>query len=145
MNYQGRWAVVAGASTGTGAAFARGLARRKLNLVLIARSQDKLEAIAKDLRARFKVEVRTTSQLPFTHHSVVLQVRVIIADLAQRPFPYHDIKPIIDGLKVAILINSAGGTRPYRPFRRFHEYSIEEQVPPHLVTGLDSIRCDSAA
>ncbi|MDT5029020.1 MAG: uncharacterized protein QOE61_5446 [Micromonosporaceae bacterium] len=48
----GPWALVAGASEGLGAAFARALAGRGLNLVLVARRQEPLEAIAADLPTR---------------------------------------------------------------------------------------------
>jgi short-subunit dehydrogenase len=54
----GRWAVVAGASEGLGAAFAEALAARGLNLVLVARRADALEQVAARLRESASVEVR---------------------------------------------------------------------------------------
>ena len=58
----GAWALVAGASEGLGAAFARSLARRGLNLVLIARRAEPLESLADELRRSASVEVRTIAQ-----------------------------------------------------------------------------------
>jgi hypothetical protein len=55
----GRWAVVAGASEGLGAAFAAGLAARKHDLLLLARRADALDAVAATLREAHGVEVRT--------------------------------------------------------------------------------------
>ena len=55
----GPWAVVAGASVGLGAAFAEDLARRGLNLLLVARRPGPLDAFAADLRTRTGIEVRT--------------------------------------------------------------------------------------
>ena len=57
----GPWALVAGASVGLGAAFADELARRKLNLILLARRAEPLEALAERLRAAFGVEVRAVA------------------------------------------------------------------------------------
>jgi len=45
-----KYAVVTGASKGLGKYFARALAARKQNLILVARSKDKLEALANELR-----------------------------------------------------------------------------------------------
>jgi uncharacterized protein len=55
----GRWAVVAGASEGLGAAFAESLASRGLSLVLLARRAERLEELASRLRSTRGVEVRT--------------------------------------------------------------------------------------
>ena len=54
----GPWALVAGASAGLGASFARALAARGLNLVLLARRLEVLEALGAALRERHGVEVR---------------------------------------------------------------------------------------
>ena len=58
----GPWALIAGASEGLGAAFAMALADRGLHLVLIARRQEKLEALAHQLRSLYKVKVKVHSQ-----------------------------------------------------------------------------------
>ena len=55
----GPWGVVAGGSDGVGAAFARGMASRGINVVLVARRVPVLEASADDIRARYGVEVAT--------------------------------------------------------------------------------------
>ena len=47
----GPWALIAGASEGTGAAFARQLAARGINLVLVARREGPLAALAEEVRA----------------------------------------------------------------------------------------------
>ena len=55
----GPWALVAGASEGIGAAFAESIAARGLNLHLLARRAEPLEALAGKLRAAHGVLVRT--------------------------------------------------------------------------------------
>jgi uncharacterized protein len=54
----GPWALVAGASEGIGVAFARALAGRGMNLVLIARRKALLDAHAEELRGQYGIEVR---------------------------------------------------------------------------------------
>jgi short-subunit dehydrogenase len=55
----GAWALVAGASEGLGAAYARALAESGMNLVLVARRRAPLDALGEDLHATFGVEVRS--------------------------------------------------------------------------------------
>ncbi len=57
----GFWAVIAGASEGTGQAYARQLAGQGLSLVLIARRQAPLDALADEIRANHGVECVTAS------------------------------------------------------------------------------------
>lgn len=56
-NY-GPWAIVAGASEGLGAAFAEALAKRGLNVILLARRLEKLELIAKKLIDTYEVNIK---------------------------------------------------------------------------------------
>lgn len=55
----GSWGIVAGASEGLGAAFAEAVARRGLNLVLLARRAERLASTAASLRERHGVQVET--------------------------------------------------------------------------------------
>jgi len=55
----GPYALIAGGSDGLGYAFAEAIARRGLNLVLIARQKERLEAAAKQLEKDYKIDVIT--------------------------------------------------------------------------------------
>jgi hypothetical protein len=88
----GQWALVTGASSGLGADFARELAARGANLVLVARRADNLRAIQAEITAR---------------HAV--QVEVIAMDLATPEAPqqlYDQLKAA--GRRIDMLINNAG-------------------------------------
>src|SRR5271156_2012755 len=57
----GPWAVISGASDGTGAAYARQLAHTGLNLVLIARRPGPLAELAAELEHAHRIATRTAS------------------------------------------------------------------------------------
>ncbi len=57
-----RFALVTGASSGIGACFARALAARGMNLVLVAKSRSKLEAIKAEIQAKFPRRVEVIEQ-----------------------------------------------------------------------------------
>lgn len=56
--FRGSWALVTGASGGIGEAMARDLGQRGANLILTARSTDKLKGIAKEISTAHGVETR---------------------------------------------------------------------------------------
>ncbi len=55
--HKGKWAVVTGASSGIGAGLARGLAKKGINVMLVARSAERLKVVADDCE-RYGVETR---------------------------------------------------------------------------------------
>lgn len=92
MSFNGKWALVTGASAGIGEAFADALGERGANLVLVARRTDRLNAIADRLRATHGVETL-----------------VIGADLAKPEAPGRIAGEVAQaGAQVDILINNAG-------------------------------------
>ena len=54
--------LITGASSGIGAVFAQELAKRNKNLVLVARSEDKLQQIAEKLQAKYQIEIQAIKQ-----------------------------------------------------------------------------------
>jgi short-subunit dehydrogenase len=94
----GPWAVVAGASEGTGACFAEEIARAGINLVMVARRLGPLEALASRLRATYGVEIRTVS------------IDLNAPDAAQR------MGDAADGLEVGLYISNAGSESGGRHF-----------------------------
>jgi len=90
-NFNGKWALVTGASAGIGMALARELARHGAKLILTARRGDRLEALAAELRGKGT------------------EVRILTADLNDPAAP-QQLFDAIGGLKldVDILVNNAG-------------------------------------
>jgi short-subunit dehydrogenase len=85
-------ALITGASGGIGRAFAEELAARKTNLVLVARSGDKLEQIAEKLQKQHQI-----------------QVDFIVQDLAEPQATDRVFDTIkAKGLTIDLLINNAG-------------------------------------
>ena len=85
-------ALITGASSGIGLEFAKVFAKEKNNLVLVARSKDKLEQLASDIRKDYAV-----------------QVKVINADLSNM----EEVQMVYDtckaeNIEVEYLINNAG-------------------------------------
>ncbi len=86
----GPWALVTGASSGIGAEFAKQLAEKNLNLVLIARRKERLEHLAGQLEKKHGVQVKT-----------------ITADLS-RPDFMSLVYPVTQTREIGLLVNNAG-------------------------------------
>lgn len=56
------WAVVTGASGGIGLEFAQVLAEKGYDVVLVARSESKLQALAQELQAKHQIQVKVIAQ-----------------------------------------------------------------------------------
>jgi short-subunit dehydrogenase len=89
----GPWAVITGASSGIGAAFAERCAADGLNLVLAARSTDRLAELGRELTAAHRIEHR-----------------VVTVDLS-RPEGAAELIAAVDDLDVGLLISNAGAAR----------------------------------
>lgn len=86
----GPWAVIAGASEGTGQAFARRLAAEGIHCILIARREAPLIVLAEELRAQHGVECVTA-----------------LVDLA-KPEAFDGILEAVEGRTVGLFIANAG-------------------------------------
>lgn len=90
LDRYGEWALVTGASAGIGAEFAQALAREGVSLVLVARREEKLRKLARELESRHGVKTRT--------------IACDLADAEQR----RELVSATADLEIGALVNSAG-------------------------------------
>lgn len=94
----GPYALIAGASEGIGAAFARQLAARGVGLVLVARRAEPLERLADELRSSTSVDVRSAV------------VDLTAPDVDER------LAAASDGLDIGLLVYNAGAAHAASDF-----------------------------
>jgi uncharacterized protein len=92
FTYKNKTALVTGASTGIGYCFAEELAARGADVILVARSADKLQALATKLSATYKVKAHVLTADLIAPGAAAR----VLAEVAER------------GLRVDILVNNAG-------------------------------------
>lgn len=102
------YALVTGASRGLGRCFARTLAARQQNLVLVARSGEKLEAVRRELQTAYRIQVES---IPFDL-SQTGAGQQLADELTRRE------------LQIDLLVNNAG----FGDQGRFLQLSLERQL-----------------
>ncbi|XP_068140885.1 inactive hydroxysteroid dehydrogenase-like protein 1 [Drosophila tropicalis] len=87
----GSWAAITGSSDGIGKEYAKELARQGINVVLIARNEEKLQKVANEIESEFKVETK-----------------IIITDFAKGSEVYDKLENELDQLPIGIFVNNVG-------------------------------------
>lgn len=103
-----KYTLITGASGGIGLELAKIFAKNNNNLVLVARSFDKLKEIKKDLESKYNIKVK-----------------IISRDLSNPNSPkevYNEIKQ--KNIFINILVNNAG----YATFGKFYDLDIEKEL-----------------
>ncbi|KAM8972166.1 very-long-chain 3-oxoacyl-CoA reductase-B-like [Pelodytes ibericus] len=97
----GGWAVVTGASDGIGKEYARELAKRGIDVVLISRTLEKLKNVATEIEQEFG-----------------RKTKIIQTDFTRGLEMYQSIEDELKGLKIGILVNNVG-MMMYHSSKRF--------------------------
>jgi short-subunit dehydrogenase len=117
-------ALITGASAGIGATFARVLGAVGLDLILVARRRDRLEALAAEIRGAHGVEVEP-----------------LVADLSRD----EEIRTVADRVaatnRLDVLVNNAG----FGTLGRFYELDLESQDKMHRLHVMATVWLTHAA
>jgi len=91
LQTQGSWAIVTGATDGIGRGFCQELGKQGLNVILVSRSHEKLESVAKEIEESFDVKTKILA-IDFTKDK----------DIQER------VEAEIKDLNIGVLINNVG-------------------------------------
>lgn len=116
----GNWAIVTGATDGIGRGYAKQLAKRRINLILVSRSEEKLKETSEELSKKHGVSIETVS------------IDLTASDLETALKP---LEKLVADLDVGILINNAGMSYPFAQY--LHE------VDDELITKLLKINVEA--
>lgn len=113
-------AVITGATDGIGKAMAFEFAKQGMNVVLISRTQSKLDECAAELKARYPK----------------IDVKVLAIDYSQfNAKARASVDALLQPLDVGVLVNNVGMSYPFCQY--FHELS-EENVAQLMSLNVDS-------
>jgi len=115
-------ALVTGASSGIGAAFARSLAGRGADLVLVARRADRLTALASELQAKFATDVTV----------IALDLSVVGA--------VETLKERLTALRPIDTIINCAGFGTHGPFVAEDEGRVREEIQLNIGVVIDITR-----
>uniref|UniRef100_A0A674PD45 3-ketoacyl-CoA reductase n=1 Tax=Takifugu rubripes TaxID=31033 RepID=A0A674PD45_TAKRU len=116
----GKWAVVTGATDGIGKSYAEELARRGFAMMLISRSQEKLDDVARMLQVLYNVETKT-----------------IAVDFGKSDI-YCRIEAALAGLEVGVLVNNVGVSYSY-PEYYLHIPDLENFISNMINVNMTSV------
>uniref|UniRef100_A0A915M7N8 Uncharacterized protein n=1 Tax=Meloidogyne javanica TaxID=6303 RepID=A0A915M7N8_MELJA len=102
-----KWAVITGGTDGIGKAYAHELAKKQFNIIIISRTQSKLDDVAKEIKEEFKeIEVRTIA-FDFTNPELEDYDRQIFSQIAD--------------VDIGVLVNNVGMSYEFpERFERVH-------------------------
>ncbi|XP_043497423.1 very-long-chain 3-oxoacyl-CoA reductase-like [Polistes fuscatus] len=122
LKSQGRWAVITGGTDGIGKAYAKALAAKGLDIVLVSRSLIKLRNVETEIKEKYGVETR-----------------IIEADLTKVQEVYSKIATVIEELEVGILINNAAMSYDYPELMTEVPEELLNQILQINVAGLTGV------
>ncbi|RZF36738.1 hypothetical protein LSTR_LSTR005051 [Laodelphax striatellus] len=120
----GSWAVITGCTDGIGKSFAFELAKKGMNVVLISRSQEKLEDLAKELTSRYQIKTK-----------------IIVVDFVNIRDSQPEIEQHLASLDIGLLVNNVGVSIGIGYFLEYNWKEINDmiEVNSKSVIGMTAI------
>jgi len=115
----GKWAVVTGSTDGIGKEYARELARRGMSILLVSRTQEKLQKVATEIAEEFGVETE-----------------VVAVDFVEGRPVYEDIQRHLQDKEVGVLVNNVGVMLPH-PME--FELASERDIWAHINVNVATV------
>lgn len=119
----GEWAVVTGATDGIGKAFVKKLASLGMNVIIISRSMEKVEAVCKEISNKYSVSVKG------------IQAEFTLLDEKM----YALIEKEVGSVEVGVLVNNVGMGYVHPEY--FHELKFHQE---HIYNGIINCNLTSA-
>jgi 17beta-estradiol 17-dehydrogenase / very-long-chain 3-oxoacyl-CoA reductase len=119
---KGTWALVTGASDGLGKEYAIQLAQKGYNILLVSRTQSKLDTLASEIQSKYNVETKT----------VAMDFAVNLDK------DFDKVKSLVSELDVSILINNVGLSHSIPV--PFHETSPQEMRDIITINCMGTLR-----
>jgi len=117
----GKWAVVTGATDGIGKAYAFAFAKKGMSVLLISRTESKLQDVKKEIEAKNYAGV---------------EVSYLVCDYSKFDKAAQDeVAKVVKALEVGVLVNNVGVSYRYPMF--FHELS-DSEVKDLMTMNIDS-------
>ncbi|KAK6435979.1 hypothetical protein LTR95_007834 [Oleoguttula sp. CCFEE 5521] len=118
---KGSWALVTGASDGLGKEYALQLASKGFNVLLVSRTQSKLDTLATDISSKYKVETKTLA-MDFA---------------ANNDKDYAKLAALVKDLDISILINNVGLSHSIPvPFNDTPEQEVKDIITINCLATL---------
>lgn len=114
----GEWAVITGSTDGIGKSYAKELAKRGMNILLISRTKEKLERVAKEIGDEYNIETE-----------------IVQADFSNGLPIYENISTHLKNKEIGILVNNVGIMLEYpQPFNDVSERDIWGHVNVNMAS-----------
>ncbi|NWZ34903.1 HSDL1 protein, partial [Brachypodius atriceps] len=119
VNKYGKWAVVTGSTDGIGKAYAEELAKHGVNIILVSRNKEKLQAVSRSISETYKVETD-----------------FIVADFSKGRELYPVIKEALKDREIGILVNNVGIFYPHAEyFANLSEDTLWDLIHINIVSA----------